>query len=148
DPLLEGRWATGPHHEPGEPSARHRGPRRHPRRGAHLSARRLVAAACLAAAAAATASATEPMRVRVDLTSIPRRVVHADLKSPAAPGPLTLYYPKFLPGDHGPTGPIDDLGGIFFRAGGKELAWTRGPEDMYVFKVVVPEGATEVDVAL
>ena len=88
------------------------------------------------------------MRVRVDLTSIPRRIVHADLTIPASPGPLSLYYPKWLPGDHGPTGPINDLGGIFFRAGGKELAWTRGPEDMHVFRVVVPEGATEVDVAL
>ncbi|HEX4822760.1 MAG TPA: hypothetical protein VFV19_00445 [Candidatus Polarisedimenticolaceae bacterium] len=88
------------------------------------------------------------MRIEVDLTTIPRRIVHADLKIPAAPGPLTLYYPKWMPGDHGPTGPIDNLAGIFFRAGGKDLAWTRGPEDMYVFKVVVPEGAGEVDVAL
>lgn len=88
------------------------------------------------------------MRIHVDLTSIPRRIVHADLRIPAAPGPLTLVYPKYLPGDHGPTGPINDLGGIFFRAAGKDLAWTRGPEDMYVFKTVVPEGATEVEVAL
>jgi hypothetical protein len=49
--------------------------------------------------------------------TVPRREV-----IPASPGPLTLYYPKWIPGEHGPTGPIINLAGLKFTAGAKTLA--------------------------
>ena len=51
----------------------------------------------------------------------PRKIIHAQLHIPAKPGTLTLYYPKWIPGDHGPTGPITDLTGLKFTASGETL---------------------------
>jgi predicted metalloprotease with PDZ domain len=65
---------------------------------------------------------------------------------PASPGPLTLYYPKWIPGTHGPTGPIRNLAGLKITAGGKALPWRRDPVDMYAFHLDVPQGATAVEV--
>src|ERR671939_2108999 len=74
-----------------------------------------------------------PIELALDATEAPRRVLHARLTIPAQPGPLTLYYPKWIPGEHGPTGPIRDLAALKFRAGGKPLAWRRDDEDLYAF---------------
>ena len=77
-----------------------------------------------------------------------RRLLHAQLEIPVTPGPLTLEYPKWIPGDHRPTGPIDNLAGLFFRANGKDLPWTRDPVDMYAMNVDVPSGVSRLDVSL
>ena len=50
--------------------------------------------------------AQTPMRLRVDATDAPRRLFHVQMTMPAKPGPLTLLYPEWIPGEHGPTGPI------------------------------------------
>ena len=60
---------------------------------------------------------------------------------PVKPGPLTLFYPKWIPGEHSPTGPIVDLVGLKLSAGGKEISWRRDDVDMYAFHVDVPAGA-------
>jgi hypothetical protein len=61
----------------------------------------------------------------VDASDAPRKIFHAQLRIPAKPGTLTLYYPKWIPGEHGPTGPITDLTGLKFTASGKTLQWRR-----------------------
>lgn len=63
----------------------------------------------------------------------------------AGPGPLTLLYPKWLPGNHSPTGTLDKLAGLVIRAGQTKLAWTRDPVDVYAFHVDVPAGAKALD---
>src|SRR5690242_13912939 len=50
-------------------------------------------------------------------------------------GPLTLLYPKWLPGNHSPTGPIAALAGIQFAANGHSLPWRRDVVDVYAFHV-------------
>src|SRR5277367_1298611 len=80
----------------------------------------------------------------VDASDAARRMFHAQLRIPAKPGTLTLYYPKWIPGEHGPTGPITDLTGLKFTAGGKTLAWRRDLQDGFTFHVEVPPGANEV----
>ncbi|HKS72771.1 MAG TPA: hypothetical protein VJQ82_06200 [Terriglobales bacterium] len=84
----------------------------------------------------------------VDATDTPRRILHAHLKIPAAPGTLTLYYPKWIPGEHGPTGPIQGLTGLKFTSNGQTLQWRRDLLDGYTFHVEVPAGATDVDASL
>lgn len=96
----------------------------------------------LSVAAAAQTGNIE--RLRVDATDAPRNILHASLTIPVAPGPLTLVYPKWLPGNHRPTGPIQNLTGVHFFAGNKELEWQRDLEDMYAFHLQVPAGATEL----
>lgn len=84
----------------------------------------------------------------VDATEAPRKLFHARMKIPVSPGPLTLVYPKWIPGEHGPTGPIVDLAGLKLSVGGKTVPWRRDDVDMYAFHLEVPAGARELDVAL
>ena len=84
----------------------------------------------------------------VDATETPRKIFHAKLTIPATPGPLALYYPKWLPGEHGPTGPIQDLAGLKFTANGETLAWRRDLLDGWTFHVTVPAGASSVEANL
>lgn len=109
---------------------------------------RLAGALLAAFCATAAIRAAEPIRLDVDLSHATRRIVHATMRIPVAPGPCTLLYPKWLPGDHGPTGPVKDLAGIFFKAGGRDLDWVRDPANMYAFHVEVPAGIDELDIAL
>src|SRR6202158_4489449 len=54
---------------------------------------------------AATGSAPR-ISLFVDATETPRKIFHARMTIPAQPGTLTLYYPKWIPGDDGaPRGP-------------------------------------------
>ncbi len=93
-------------------------------------------------------AADEPVILRVDARDVSRRILHATLHIPAQPGPLTLVYPKWIPGEHGPTGPITDLTGLKMSAGGTSIPWRRDAEDNYAINLNVPAGATAVDVAL
>jgi predicted metalloprotease with PDZ domain len=93
-------------------------------------------------------TAKNPARLSVDLRDAPKRIFHAKLTLPVNAGPLTLVYPKWIPGEHAPTGPIMDLTGLFFRAGGKEIAWQRDDVDMYAMHVQIPPGAKELEVSL
>jgi predicted metalloprotease with PDZ domain len=94
-------------------------------------------------------SATGPtVTIFVDATAAPRKIFHAHLKIPASAGDLTLYYPKWIPGEHAPDGPVVDLAGLMFTAGGKTLKWRRDLLDGFTIHVEVPQGASEVDAKL
>jgi predicted metalloprotease with PDZ domain len=86
--------------------------------------------------------------VALDASEASRKVFHAKLTIPATPGALTLYYPKWIPGEHGPTGPIQDLAGLKFTANGQALKWRRDLVDGWTLHVEVPAGVSIVDVAL
>jgi predicted metalloprotease with PDZ domain len=89
-----------------------------------------------------------PIVLHVDLTDAPRRLLHAHMQIPVNAGPLTLEYPQWIPGDHRPTGPIDNLSGLRVRANGQDLSWRRDDVDMYAFHVDVPSGVTTLEVSL
>jgi predicted metalloprotease with PDZ domain len=89
-----------------------------------------------------------PMELAVDATDAPRGVFHSRMVIPAAPGPLTLAYPKWVQGEHAPSGPIMQVAGFTVSANGKALPWRRDPLEMFLVKVEVPAGAREVEVAL
>jgi predicted metalloprotease with PDZ domain len=65
---------------------------------------------------------------------------------PVKPGSLTLLYPKWIPGDHAPDGPIDEMMGLEIAAGGKRIAWHRDEVDMFAFHLTVPVGVDRIDV--
>jgi predicted metalloprotease with PDZ domain len=96
----------------------------------------------------AVASTTPTVTISVDATSAPRKIFHAKLKIPATPGDFTLYYPKWIPGEHAPDGPVIDLAGLKFTAGGKLLKWRRDLLDGFTIHVEVPAGESEVNVEL
>ncbi len=105
-------------------------------------------AAMLTAAAPAIAQSAKTIQVTVDATDAPRKVLRAELTMPVSAGPLTLVYPKWIPGEHGPTGPIDNLTGLVFTANGQEIPWRRDDVDMFAFHLTVPQGATELHIKL
>src|SRR6266566_9101645 len=86
--------------------------------------------------------------ISLDATEAPRKIFHAHLTIPASPGTLTLYYPKWIPGEHGPTGPIQDLAGLKFTANGQLLKWRRDLLDGWTIHVEVPGGATNIEASL
>jgi predicted metalloprotease with PDZ domain len=94
-------------------------------------------------------SATPPtVTISVDATSAPRKIFHAKLKIPANPGDLTLYYPKWIPGEHAPDGPVIDLAGLKFTASGKTLKWRHDLLDGFTIHVDVPAGENEINAEL
>src|SRR5262249_1873401 len=89
-----------------------------------------------------------PIRISVDASQATQRILHAHLVIPAVSNPLTLYYPKWVPGDHTPTGHITDLAGLRFYAGKSAIPWSRDDVDMYAFHLSVPEGVNQVEADL
>jgi predicted metalloprotease with PDZ domain len=104
---------------------------------------------CVAVMAVASRCATPPtITISVDATSAPRKIFHASLKIPASPGDLILYYPKWIPGEHAPDGPVVDLAGLKLTASGKTLKWRRDLLDGFTIHVEVPAGETEISAEL
>jgi predicted metalloprotease with PDZ domain len=89
-----------------------------------------------------------PMTLQVDATDISRKLLHVHLTIPVAPGPVTLYYPKWIPGEHAPTGPILGVIGLKLSTNGQSVPWRRDLVDLYAFHCQVPEGASHLDVDL
>jgi predicted metalloprotease with PDZ domain len=87
------------------------------------------------------------LKVQVDATDLDRHIfrVHETIPVGKA-GPMTILYPQWLPGNHAPSGPLKNIGGIAFSAGGKPITWFRDPVEVYSFHIDVPAGATSIDV--
>jgi len=112
---------------------------------------RLCAVGCflaLSVLAVAQSKIAPTVTIALDATEAPRKILHAKLTIPAKSGSLTLYYPKWIPGEHEPSGPIANLTGLHFKANGQELTWRRDLLDAWKFHVDVPAGASSVDAAL
>jgi len=110
--------------------------------------RHLLLTVALVSPAFAAAGSAPHIALFVDATEAPRKIFHARMTIPAKPGTLTLYYPKWIPGEHGPTGPIQDLAGLKFTASGQTLNWRRDLLDGWTFHVEVPAGASSVEALL
>src|SRR3981189_1109380 len=85
-----------------------------------------------------------PITVNVDASEASRRLIKTTMHFPVAPGPFSLRYPQWIPGEHGPTGPIEDLVGIKVTGNGQPIAWTRDPVNMYEFHMTVPPGVSTI----
>ena len=97
--------------------------------------------------AASVFGENKPISLDVDATDAPRNLLHTRLHMPAAPGKLTLFYPKWIPGEHSPTGPVNNVTGLKFSANGIPLDWQRDAEDMFTFHLVVPADTDAIDVS-
>jgi predicted metalloprotease with PDZ domain len=86
--------------------------------------------------------------IRVDATRASIGLLHADVSFPASSGPMVVAYPKWIPGEHAPTGPINQVVRLTFSALGKQLPWRRDELEPFEFHVDVPADAKQVDAAL
>jgi predicted metalloprotease with PDZ domain len=87
----------------------------------------------------------QPIQVTLDLTDAPRKLLRARLIIPVKPGPLTLVYPQWIPGEHGPTGPVDNLAGIKFSANGRDIPWRRDDVNMFALHLDIPPGVSSIE---
>ena len=95
-----------------------------------------------------SAAPSRSITLAVDLSEADRGLLHATMVLPVETGSLTLLYPKYIPGEHGPTGPIVNLAGLRFEANGEAVPWSRDAEDMYTFHLQVPAGVSELTASL
>jgi predicted metalloprotease with PDZ domain len=82
--------------------------------------------------------------IDVDATDIAQRIFRVKQAMPVQPGPLTLLFPAWLPGNHAASGPIDKIAGLEITANGQRLDWKRDPLDVFAFHVVVPPGVSSL----
>jgi len=124
--------------------------RTHSALAASLATAALLLRGPVATAAVQEAAPPPPraIQLEVDAREAPRHVFHARLVIPATPRPLTVVCPKWVAGEHIPSGPIADLTGLCFRAAGRTLDWQRDAVDLLAFHMVVPAGADAVEAQL
>ena len=108
------------------------------------------AGAVLAASAGSliAGAQTAPITLSVDLTDAPRKILHATEVMPVSAGPMTVVYPKWIPGEHGPTGPIENMAGFFITANGQPIKWERDKVDMFAYHITVPQGVTQLEMKI
>jgi predicted metalloprotease with PDZ domain len=111
------------------------------------STSRLIFLALFFLCAFCAASAQTTITLNVDATQASRNILHTRLTIPVTPGPLTLFYPKWIPGEHTPTGPINDLVGLKLTANGEAIPWRRDETEMFAFHCEVPQGVNQLEVS-
>lgn len=85
----------------------------------------------------------------IDATNLAQHIFAVKQTIPVAQaGPMTLFFPEWLPGNHGPVGPIAQLAGIEITANGQRVEWVRDPLHPFAYHVVVPAGATALNIAM
>lgn len=92
------------------------------------------------------ATQADPETLVLDAREVGRGLMTATMRIPVRPGEFTFVYPKWVPGEHGPTGPLTDISQIKVSAGGQTLTWRRDLVDMYAFHVDVPRAVHALDV--
>jgi predicted metalloprotease with PDZ domain len=90
----------------------------------------------------------QAIKLHVDLTDAPRNIYHAHLQIPVHAGENSIVFPKWIPGNHRPSGPIGALTGIRMEGAGHPISWRRDDLEMYEFHVTVPAGVETLDVSL
>jgi len=81
------------------------------------------------------------MKIVVDATDLPRKLLRSEQTLALPDDTVSLLYPKWIPGIHGPKGPIQNLGGLVIRdLQGNITHWERDWADPYRFSVY-PENA-------
>ena len=90
-------------------------------------------------------TAATPIRLSVDASQAPQKILHTHMEIPVQSGPLTLYYPEWIPGEHMPDGPIIQMAGMKFSGGGKSIAWRRDLVEMFSIHLDVPAGVSTLE---
>ena len=105
----------------------------------------VLAAVMLFASARVQAQTTGPIRLIVDASQAPQKILHVKMEIPVSAGALTLYYPEWIPGEHMPDGPIIEVAGMKFNGGGKTIPWRRDLVEMFSFHLDIPQGVTTLN---
>jgi predicted metalloprotease with PDZ domain len=88
------------------------------------------------------------LTVHIDAREVARRYIQTHESLAVKPGPLVLVYPKWIPAEHSPSGPLDSIIGLEITANGQRLAWHRDPYEMFALSVTVPSGVNHLEITL
>lgn len=87
------------------------------------------------------------MSVDIDATDLPRKLLYGTVMIPVDSfvgeegGDMVLWYPKWMPGTHGPGGPIQNVAGTYITdENGERIEWDREPGEVYEIVCHVPKG--------
>jgi predicted metalloprotease with PDZ domain len=108
---------------------------------------RVLAVAALLATLSVAPVLAADFTVNVDARETARGLLHVTQSFPGRTGTVSITYPRWIPGEHGPTGPTVDVAGLIVKAGGKRLAWRRDVVDMQTIRVDVPASAKGLDLS-
>ena len=86
-----------------------------------------------------------PIPVAIDASDAPHKIIRVHEVLTVKPGPLILYYPKWVPGEHGPGNPIGTLVGLRFTGNGSDIPWKRDMRDVFTFHIEVPAGVSKLE---
>ena len=87
-------------------------------------------------------SGARPIQIVADLTEAPRKLYHAEIDLPVKAGALTLITPQWIPGNHRPNGPVENITGVVFTANGQTIPWRRDDVNLFEFHLTIPTGVT------
>lgn len=88
------------------------------------------------------------IKLAIDARDVSRAILRGTMTLPVTgPGPMTIYFPRWVPGHHAPSGPIARIAGLTVRAGGAAIGWQRDPVMMHAIHIVVPDDADTIEVA-
>lgn len=96
--------------------------------------------------AASYTSSGNPETLVLDARQAGRGLMYSHMTIPVKPGAFTFVYPKWIPGEHSPSGPLEDISQMRVTANGSPLHWARDQVDLYAFHVDVPQGVSHIDV--
>src|ERR1043166_7104328 len=106
----------------------------------------LATAMFAGAVASAQKSSAPVMTLVVDESQAARRIAFVREEIKVQSGLLSLAYPSWIPGEHGPTGPLQQVAGLRIQAAGADLAWTRNPDNIFIVNVQVPPRVEQITV--
>jgi predicted metalloprotease with PDZ domain len=106
----------------------------------------VFASALVPTPAPAQAPPTHKVALHVDATDAPQGILRMHETFAVIPGALTLVYPRWVPGEHAPNGPIANVVDLTLRAGATNLTWQRDPVNLDAFHVEVPQGVSSLEV--
>src|ERR1700761_6932881 len=95
--------------------------------------RRLLVFLSLSVAVTATTAAQPPWLLQIDARDVTHGIQQARLHLPVQSGPLTLAYPKLIPGEHAADGPLTQLTSLQITGVGKPIRWRRDSLDPFLF---------------
>lgn len=87
------------------------------------------------------------IRLSIDARDVARAILRGTMTLPVkTAGPMVIYFPRWVPGHHAPSGPISRIAGLTVRANGGDVAWKRDPVMMHAIHIVVPAGVETIEV--
>ncbi len=98
----------------------------------------------------ASINAEVQMNITIDASDLPRKLLKSTISTTIKPNDsISFLYPKWIPGIHGPKGPIKNIGGLTFTDNQNQiLRWQRDWKDVYRFYVYPQPNTKQCNISL